>query len=245
MYEVKLSQFSGPLDKLLELIEAQKLQITEISLAAVTGDFIKYLEESKDAMNPVVLSDFLVVAAKLILIKSKTLLPDLTLTEEEETEIKDLETRLAIYREFAARGAGAGPSLSASQNLNTLWSRNRIAYSRPLFAALQDSSFFYPSANLNIDSLSSALNSLASELKDLLPEKSKIKEVIISLEEKIAELLSRFKEVAAHTFGRLAEKKSKAETIVMFLAVLHLLRKNMIHVEQEATFGDIMIKKKS
>lgn len=245
MFEIKLEQFSGPLDKLLELIEAQKLQITEISIAAVTGDFIKYLEESKDAMNPVVLSDFLVVAAKLILIKSKTLLPDLTLTEEEEVEIKDLETRLTIYREFAARGASGSGVLSASQQINALWEKNRIAYSRPLFAAIQDSSFFYPSANLNINNLSGALGNLISEFKDLLPEKSKIKAVIISLEEKIAELLTRFKEAVSHTFGKLAEKKSKAETIVMFLAVLHLLRKNMIHVEQEATFGDIMIKKKA
>src|SRR5262245_24863161 len=102
MYEVRLEQYSGPLDKLLELIEEKKLEPTQVSLAAVTADFISYvekLEQEKD-VDPGVLADFVVVAARLLVIKSKVLLPGLELTEEEKVDIADLENRLKIYQEF-------------------------------------------------------------------------------------------------------------------------------------------------
>jgi len=89
-YEVKLEQFTGPLNKLLELIEARKLEITALNLAEVTEDFINYIRSLEKGADPEILADFIVVASRLILIKSKTLLPSLELTEEEEGEIKDL-----------------------------------------------------------------------------------------------------------------------------------------------------------
>src|SRR5258706_15754469 len=96
-YELKIEQYEGPLEKLLQLIEERKLAITEISLAAVTDDFLKYLETMLE-VPPGVLADFIVVASRLVLIKSKSLLPELPLTEEEEEDIKDLEQRLLLYK---------------------------------------------------------------------------------------------------------------------------------------------------
>src|ERR1700691_5014627 len=116
MYELKMGEFSGPLEKLLELIEAQKMDVSEVSMARVTDDFLKYLEALKtsgladavadgmalDALDKVrldlrVLADFISVASRLIFLKSKYLLPGLALTDEEEADIKDLESRLQIY----------------------------------------------------------------------------------------------------------------------------------------------------
>ena len=82
-YQVHIDRFQGPLEKLLELIEARKLEITTVNLAAVTGEFLNYLSTLGERGNPATIADFVVVAAKLVLAKSKVLLPDLPLTAEE------------------------------------------------------------------------------------------------------------------------------------------------------------------
>src|SRR3989338_9236417 len=96
MYQTKLEQFEGPLHLLLELIEAEKLDITSIALSKVTDQFLDYLTETSD-LHPEELADFLVVAARLLLIKSRALLPSLTGEGDEEA---DLERQLKIYREY-------------------------------------------------------------------------------------------------------------------------------------------------
>ena len=102
LYELKLETYQGPLDKLLELVEGKKLEITKISLADVTADFLNFLKKlESEGANHSLIADFLVVASKLILIKSKVLLPALTLSEEEESDIHDLEARLKIYAELS------------------------------------------------------------------------------------------------------------------------------------------------
>lgn len=242
MYEVKLSQFSGPLDKLLELIEIKKLEITSLNLAAVTGDFLDYLKTLGKQAEPAVLADFLVVAAKLVLIKSKTLLPDLTLTDEEEAEIKDLELRLKIYREFAARSAGEG-QLTAAQNLKNLWDRRQAAFGKPLLASLGETRVFYPAPNLTLENISRALTNLTATLEEFLPKKETIKSFIINLEEKMKELVNRLTNAIKHSFRSLTTQRSKQEVVVTFLAILHLLRDRSIEVEQTEYFGDIIIKK--
>ena len=98
-YELRIEKFSGPIEKLLELIEEKKLEITELNLAEATADFLNYIKKIEN-IEPRLLADFVVVVAKLLLIKSKALLPNLQLTEEEEKDIKDLENRLKIYRQF-------------------------------------------------------------------------------------------------------------------------------------------------
>src|SRR3989344_3177572 len=98
-YELKLDTFQGPLEKLLELIESKELEITRLNLAEVTADFLAYVR-SLEEIDSRVLADFITVAARLILIKSHALLPQLALTEEEEEDIADLERRLKLYKEF-------------------------------------------------------------------------------------------------------------------------------------------------
>lgn len=232
-YEIKLEKFSGPLEKLLELIEERKLEISEISLAEVTGDFLKYVK-TLEKVESQILADFVVVAAKLLLIKSKILLPEFELTKEEEVEIKDLETRLKIYREFKL----------ASQNIKQLWGRNNISFSRPLFMALgETSNFFYPSANLKISSLTNAISNLTSTLREFFLEPQKIKSVIITIEQKMKGLLSRLETATRQSFQELTKRQPRQEIIVLFLAILHLLKDQLINVEQNSQFGDIIINK--
>lgn len=229
-YQVKLDKFSGPLEKLLEMIEERRLEVTLVSLAQVTGDFLEYLKTlDEDAKHPSVLADFVVVASKLLLIKSKAILPSLELTEEEETDIKDLEQRLKIYKEFK----------TASELMKKTWDSRRPVYGRELFSSLPV--VFYPSANLTVRNLQERLSDLLHELAALIPEKQTVRKIVMTLEHKVKELLNRLKEQTQHSFKNLSQDKPKIEIIMLFLAVLHLLRERMISADQSDQFSDITI----
>ncbi len=231
-YEVKLQQFAGPLRKLLELIEQKQLEITAISLAEVTGDFLQYVK-SLEKTAPSIIADFLVVAAKLVLIKSKVLLPMLELSKEEEEEILDLESRLKIYREFKA----------ASEHVKNLWGKNWRSLSRPFLHSLGEHFFFYPPEHLKLSDLTRAINNLAITLKALLPEEQKVRIAVVTIEQKMEELLNRFKEAGRQSFQSMSGQKTRTEVIVLFLAILHLLKDRVIQVEQGGQFGDITMEK--
>jgi len=94
MYRVELKEFQGPLDLLLQFTEENKLDITEISLAKITDQYLSYLKQIQN-ISLESLADFLVIASRLILIKSRMLLPELELTPEEEEDIETLKQRLA------------------------------------------------------------------------------------------------------------------------------------------------------
>lgn len=238
-YELRIEQFSGPVEKLLELIEEKKLDITEVSLAEVTADFLNYLKTLSTQINADqdadkrgnLVADFLVVAAKLILIKSKTLLPDLKLTQEEETEIKDFTQRLVIYKEFR----------KASQEIAYLVNKKNRLYSREFLQNMEV--VFYPPSNVNLSTLGKAMGKIFSVLQELLLETQKINIKTVKLEEKIAELLERLNKSAKISFKELSEKKAKIEIIVSFLALLHILQDRFLEVEQKNNFSDIIIKK--
>ncbi len=243
MYEVKSQTFSGPLDKLLELIEARHLEVTRLSLAEVTEDFLSYIKKLGEHAPPAEIADFLVVAARLLLIKSKVLLPELALTPDEESEIHDLEERLAIYRQFAARAARGNEEEGAgSRAILERWEKN-VIHARALFAGFQETSIFYPPPALTKEHLMAAVSKTISALQEFLPQKSELKGAIISLEEKITELLNRFRVTLEHSFHTISKDRPRGEIVVMFLALLHLLKERSIFVTQKDSFGDIILRK--
>ena len=99
MLQTKVKQFEGPLDLLLSLIEQRQLDITTIALAEVTEQFIQYIKQLEH-IDPTSLADYLSIAAKLLVIKSKAILPTLELEPEEEDAGFDLEARLILYKQF-------------------------------------------------------------------------------------------------------------------------------------------------
>jgi segregation and condensation protein A len=227
-YQVKTDQFAGPLDKLLELIEERQLEVTVVSLAQITGDFLEYLKNlDEGSKHPSVLADFVVVASRLILIKSKAILPTLELTEEEETDIKDLESRLKIYKEFK----------EASKLLSGIWEKSHSSHGRELFMNLPV--VFYPAPNMTIESLERHILELIHELKGLIPEQQSVKKVIMTVEMKVKELLERLKEKTEHSFQSLSKDKSRLEIILLFLAMLHLIRDRIARASQSELFSDI------
>ena len=226
-YELEIGEFKGPLEKLLELIEERQLEVTRLSLAEVTADFLKYLESLTD-VGPRVLADFVAVAAKLILVKSQALLPQFELAEEEEREIAELESRLEFLKEF--RGA--------ERELNSLWGK-RIAWSRDYLFGLPPG--FYLRQEFNPTDLGAEIKRLASILTEEFVKTESIEVKLISLEEKIAEILTRVDNVIKTSFSEIAVGKAKEEVIVVFLALLHLLKERLVEIEQRELFAEIKI----
>ncbi len=255
-YQLKLDNFSGPLEKLLELIEAQKMDVSEVSMAHVTDDFLRYLETLKTsnllgsvaeemALDKIrldlrVLADFISIASKLIFLKSKYLLPGLSLTDDEEADIRDLEGRLKRYQELK-------PAL---RYLNQLWSLRHTSYSRPYFLGqgkglAAGQTVFYPGRNLDIEALQGAFRRIFEAIKINELETETIRDKIISLEEKISEVLGRVQKEGDTRFKNLSGEKSRSEMIVVFLAILHLAREQLILLEQIENFSDIMVRNPS
>ncbi len=234
-YELKLEQFSGPIEKLLELIEEKKMEITELSLAEVTADFLNYLNSLKNdngeegSIDPRILADFIVVASHLLLIKSKALLPSLQLTTEEEESIKDLQSRLNFYQQFK-------PAIG---HLKKLWEQNHISISRPLFAGRP--AVFYPAENIKIEELCKIVKEIFENFQQLSVKSQTIKSSLITLEEKIEEIMNRLGPDLS--FDKLKKEKPRSEIVVLFLALLHLLTRQLIKVEQKNKFSNIMIEK--
>lgn len=234
MYELKLEKFSGPLDKLLELIEGRELDITEISLAQVTDDFLRHVKSLTEAsLSLRTIADFISIASKLILIKSKNLIPSLPLTEEEEADIKDLERRLKLYQELK-------PML---KNISNIWNGKKSSFGRAYFLeAGAASGVFYP-GSLEIQKLVFELEKLFESIKKQELDTDTIKEKIISIEEKIEEIMRRLQSENGTSFSGLSGTKTRSEAIAIFLAILHLAREQLVLLEQKEHFSDIIITK--
>ncbi len=244
MYEVKTLAYSGPLEKLLELIEAKKMDITQISLAEVTADFLLYVNSIKEETQKTendsdeetkaqalrILADFLVVASQLILIKSKALLPELSLTEEEENEMHDLEARLKIYSQLK-------PMFASVKNE---WLKSSRLYSRTML--LSQPVVFYPPKKLTLKNMSESLDRLLNTLGSFFLDKETIKRQLFTLEDKISEVTKKIAQ-GISKFSEIIGRKTKNEVIVIFLALLHLLRENTFAVSQDKLFDEIKIEK--
>lgn len=230
-YELKLEQYQGPLRKLLELVEEKKLEITLISLAQVTTDFLKYIGELKTRgdFSPQILADFLSVASKLVLIKSKILLPFLELEKEEEADVKNLELQLKIYQELQ----------KTQKLLKNLWSDSPKMASREFLASSEP--IFYPPQNIVAENIHRAFLVFLGEFEKVFKPVEVIKQEMISLKDKIEEVLARISEKTAN-FKNL-HKGDKAEIVVLFLAILQLIKDQLIVAEQQINFEDIIVKK--
>ncbi|MEX2054384.1 MAG: segregation/condensation protein A [Candidatus Colwellbacteria bacterium] len=226
-YELDMADFKGPLEKLLELIEAKELEITRLNLAEVTSDFLAYLEKLEDKIEHREVADFVVVAAKLILIKSHALLPHLSLSEEEERDIAELEGRLKLYKQLR----------EGEEVIDTLWGKH-VSYGRPFLSDIPKG--FYLSEKVTSMQLHGYIRDLAEGLVDF--QKMDEGEVrLVSLEEKIKELFGWISQRVQSSFADLSKGKQRSEVVVMFLALLHLSKEVDISIEQEALFADIKI----
>ena len=229
-FAVKTEVFEGPLDLLLDLVEKRKLLINDISLAEVTDEYMRTVAEMQERSLPGT-AQFIVLAATLLLIKSKSLLPVLDLTEEEESSIEDLEERLKLYQIYR----NAGKTIEDTFGKNICHERQFVAKNDPIFTTDKFT---------ELSELKDAMHRVLQELpkKELKP-KVQVRKVI-SLEEMIDRLKNRVESQMRLKFSELLEENQEPTTIIVgFLAVLESVKQGSILVAQVERFDDIEIER--
>lgn len=228
-FQVKTHIFEGPLDTLLSLIEKRKLFINDISLAQVADDYIAYIKSLEDF--PIADSaHFILIASTLVLIKSKSLLPTLTLSEEEEHNIEDLEARLREYQKYKALSRHLKERFNINVEYLRLPSKEKII-------------IFAPDKNISIYKISETIKSIILQIpqKEFIPKA--VVQKVISLEEIMENLAKRITENMKMSFKDFAKvgKAEKVNVIVSFLAMLELVKQGIIRVRQDNNFQDIQM----
>jgi len=227
-FTVKQQSFEGPLDVLLDLIEKRKLFINDISLAKVADDYLAYI----NTLGQFPLADganFVLIASTLVLIKSKSLLPNLELTSEEKGDIADLELRLKIYKRIKELSVGIKERFG--KHISFEPEQRKID---PIFS---------PDKGMTVASLFSAIGDVLKNLpkKEFLPKV--VVEKVMSLEEMITHLTKRVTDSIKMSFKEFSkgEKTNKVHVIVSFLAMLELVKQGIISVTQESHSDDILM----
>ncbi len=226
----QVPKFEGPLDLLLQLVEREELDITEVALAAVADQFVKYIREGKGKIPPEELADFLVIAAKLVYMKSRLLLP--SLADELLDEGPDLASQLRLYQQFVA----------ASRQIDRMWTSDRVSFARERRPVRALEPAFSPPPEMTSALLRDLMQSVIDRLTPLrqLPEAA-IKRVM-TIQDKIKELADRLRTQVSFRWSSFwGRSKDKPEKVVSFLALLELVKQRVVKVEQGELFEDIHV----
>lgn len=231
-YQVRLSLFEGPLDLLLHLIEREELDITTISLASVTDQFIAYLQALREVQAGVI-ADFLVVAARLLLIKSRLLLPKPPpLEDEEEDPGEVLVRRLLAYKMFK----------QAAQHL-----REREQARLRSYVRLAPPPVLEP----RLDLAGVSLRDLVAAMSRVLatsPESESMGMLVsprkVTVQEKMALIESLVRGGQSIPFAAvLRSAATRVDVVVSFWAVLELIKRGRLEATQSELFGEIVLRK--
>lgn len=232
IYSVHIEHFEGPLDLLLQLIEGDKLEITDVSLLQVTEPFVNYVRKNQGNIPPEELADFLIVAAKLVYLKSRALLPELTDPSLEEG--MDLETQLRMYKAFVEAATRLGEMVLSGQ----------ASYGRVKRANRELIVGFVAPVGVTSILLRDLYQRVIQRLEPLVHLPKVAIERVVSIEEKIEELGSRIRKMLKTSFHRfLAESGDRGEMVVSFLALLELIKQRLVKVEQKDLFHDIQLER--
>ncbi len=231
-YSVHIEHFEGPLDLLLQLVESEKLEITNVSLMEVTEPFVKHVRAHQGSIPPEELADFLLVAAKLVYLKSKALLPDIHDPALEEGP--DLETQLRLYKTYA----------EAARRLGEMVMTGNCSYSRTKRPMREVQMGFVPPVGVTVAVLHQLYSRVLRRLEPFQHLPKAAIERVISLEEKIQQLGDRIRNTMKLSFHRfLSEAGSRGEAVVSFLALLELIKQRLVKVHQPNLFHDIHLER--
>ncbi len=236
-FHLQMENFEGPIDALLQLIEKRKMPISDISLAKIADDYIQFVQTLEENS----LSDityFILVASTLTLIKSKSLLPNLELTEEEESDIDALKKRIELFKIYQE----AGKSLKKNFSTQRWFYEAKPPKMTPQFQAHE---------SLQRDIFPEILREIFQEI----PKKENTKkEAYIKIAVHIEEMMESLKERITHSMkttfhhfvntqikGEREKKKVKVYQVVSFLAMLELVKNGLLQVLQSKNFDEILI----
>jgi len=228
-YRVRLEIFEGPLELLLRLIEREELEITKVSLALVTDQYLAHIAALRE-VTAGDLAGFMVIAAKLLVIKSRSLLPqpEVEADDEQEDLGEELAQQLVEYKRFK----------EVASELREIEERGQRVYPR-----LAPPPKIEPRLHAGDATLTDLLMAFARALEAhpplpevdavVAPAPVRIQDCVESIER----LLARYRRVRFSTLMRRA--RSRLEIIVTFLAMLEMIRRQQLQVTQDTPFGEI------
>ena len=221
-----LEKFEGPLDLLLQLIDQEELAITDVAIARVTEQYLKYLDSLEERRSEE-LADFLVVATKLVYLKSKMLLPYLYPPEDEGPSLTD---QLKLYKQY----------VEASKVVESLWMEGQVAYGR-IEPPIKVEEFLLP-INAQGENLYGSMVLLLKKLKPVNPLPKVAIDRTISLKQKIENIFQILQQIKKLSFTEVVGKaESRTEIIVSFLAILELVKQQRVYINQDVCFEEMNI----
>lgn len=228
-------RFEGPMDLLLHLIEKEELPITAISLSQVTAQYLHHLTELEHS-QPDSIAEFLVMAARLLYIKSRALLPleaEVEEDEEEEDPAEALARQLREYKLFKDRA-------ELLREMEKAGLRGYVRLAPPAAPILR----FEP-GSADVQTLIEAVLEVLNDIEAPPPPVHTMAQLKVKVDDRMAELqtqLQQFRKIRFRQFVRQA--RSRLEVIVSLMAVLEMIKLNQVQVQQEGLFGDIVIERR-
>ncbi|MFK9093142.1 segregation/condensation protein A [Bacillus salipaludis] len=242
-YQVKIDAFEGPLDLLLHLINRLEIDIYDIPVAEITEQYLIYIKTMNELQLDVA-SEFLVMAATLLVIKSKMLLPkqeevfpdevdsDMTFEDDPRDELVE---RLIEYRKYK----------EAAHDLKTMEEERGLMYTKPpsdLSDFAKEKQPEKTELNVSLYDMLAAFQKLLRRKKLQRPMATKIARQEISIEKRMTEILVELRQLQGRkNFNELFPYPAKDHIVVTFLAILELIKRKVIDIEQNENFGDIFV----
>ena len=242
--KIKVADFEGPFDLLLHLIKKNKMDIYNIEIYKITNQYLRYLDEMKE-MDLEITSEFIVIAATLIEIKSKSLLPKVKVKDENEEDIENkLKLRLIEYKQikavssfFKERHINSGEIYSKKPEIIEIEEEKAPKCNEDIFKNLTLIDLYNIYNNI-LDTYHNKQNNINVVQRKIYTDKYKV-------EDKMKELLDRFNNANVIEFRSIIkESESKLETVVTFLALLELIKLRVIIAYQEGNFKEILMKRR-
>lgn len=224
--KIKLNNFEGPYDLLLELVQQEKLDLSEISLENVVDQFLFYIQDH--SLPPSLYADFVVVASSLVLLKMRRLMPHLT--EEETEELQELTDRVRLYQLYRRQ------ALSWQRQ----WGWLTLLPASPRL--VNDKK---PMPHFEAKELLFAIRRVQARVRPSLQPIRHLRGRRRSLQACIDELANRLRQRKTVLFAEYVAQDSPNEIAIKMLAMLELVRQRSVQLEQDILFGDITISETS
>ena len=233
-YEITIDGFDGPLDLLLHLIKKSNINIVDININDITKQYLDYINKMEE-LNLDVASEYLVMAAELLEIKSNSLLPKPEVEEEEEEDPRErLIKRLLEYEQYK----------KVTEDFKEFESKRQEVYTREpdnLDEYKSDEKIDY---GVNLDDLIEAFKNFIVEKENDKPLNTKITNKEYSITKRCAEIKTILKKKKKVDFKELFEVYNREYVVITFLSILSMARTGDIVIEQESNFNNIIIKEK-
>lgn len=235
-YKINLPSFEGPLDLLLHLIKQDNIDIMDISIDKITKQYLEYINLMEE-LNLNIASEYLVMAAELIEMKSSTLLPNNTETEDEyeEDPRQNLINRLLEYKYYKDIKEAF---VELENKRNELYTKETSSLEEYIDKEEQTK------IDATLDDLLNAFSKFLENKENLKPLKTKITNKEYSVGKRCVEIRDILRKKKKVSFNEIIEQYNKEYIVVTFLAILNLCKKEFIQIEQENNFEEIYIKER-